>query len=87
VHQTHKALKVTSRFGSLPPCPRERLNHFITENNLFSVISNDAREAAVTKGPAGGTTTAAGALQIGDRVTWLAEWNYGEPSKTSRSGD
>lgn len=23
----------------------------------------------------------AGELQIGDRVTWLAGWNYGEPSK------
>ncbi len=35
----------------------------------------------MTEGPAGGTATAAGALQIGDRVTWLTGWNYGEPSK------
>lgn len=31
--------------------------------------------------PAVCTTTAAGDQQIGDRVTWLAGWNYGEPSK------
>ena len=39
------------------------------------------------EGPAGGTATAAGQLQIGDRVTWLARWNDGKPSKivTSRS--
>lgn len=30
--------------------------------------------------PAAGTTAAAGELQIGDRATWLAGWNYGEPS-------
>lgn len=27
-----------------------------------------------------GTTATAGGLRIGDRVTWLAGWNYGEPS-------
>lgn len=39
----------------------------------------DARnDAAVREAPAACAT--AGELRIGDRVTWLAGWNYGEPS-------
>jgi hypothetical protein len=37
--------------------------------------------------PAAGTTATAGELQIGDRVTWLAGWNYGEPFKIVKVRD
>ena len=48
------------------------LTDSITENNPFSMISDVVREAAMTEGSAGSTATVARALQIGDRVTWLA---------------
>jgi hypothetical protein len=35
----------------------------------------------MAEAPAADTTATVGELQIGGRVTWLAGWNYGEPSK------